>query len=97
MICFYFPFHYRGLQEGWRSRENVKGKEIIIAAYVYVFIVKKLKDHIKNSKYYETANLETGGACWHFIAHMSASAHKYTHSRHEESRDNLTAGLGRIF
>ena len=46
-----------GLHEGWRSRENV-----------YVFIVKNLKDHIKKSKYYETANLKTGGYCWHYIA-----------------------------
>ena len=27
-------------------------QEITIAAYVYVFIVKKLKDHVKNSKCY---------------------------------------------
>ena len=45
-----------------------KRKEITIEAYFYVFIVKKLKDHIQNSKYYETDNLKTG-------------AHKYTHLR----------------
>ena len=72
-------------------------KEITIAAYVYVFIVKKLKDHVKNSKFYYTANLKTEGPCWHYIAHLSARAHKYTHLRHEESTGNLTAGLGRIF
>ena len=72
-------------------------KETTIAAYVYVFIVKKLKDHIKNSKYYETDNLKTGGHCWHYIAHLSARAHTYIHLRHEESKAILTAGLGRIF
>ena len=70
-----------GLQEGWKSRENVK--ESTIAAYVYVFIVKKLKDHIKNSKHYETANLKTGGPSWHYIDHLSARAHKFTHLIHE--------------
>ena len=70
--------------------------EIPIAAYVCVFIVKKLKYRVKNNKYYETANLKTGGPCWHYIAYLSARAHKYTHSRHEESKENLTAGLGRI-
>ena len=55
-----------------------------------------LKDRIKNSKYYETANLKTGGHFWHYIAHLSARAHKYTHLRHAESKENLTAGLGRI-
>ena len=70
-------------------------KEITIAAYV--FIVKKLKDHIKNSKYYETANLKTGGPCWHYIAHPSTRAHTYTHLRHKESKENLTADLGRLF
>ena len=61
-------------------------KEITIAAYVYVFIVKKVKDHIINSKYYETVNLKTGVPCWHFIALLGAKAHKYTHLRHEESK-----------
>ena len=28
-------------------------KEITIVDYVYVFIVKKLKDHIENIKYYD--------------------------------------------
>ena len=69
--------------------------EITIAAFVYVFIVKKLNNHIKNSKYYEAVNLKTGGPCWHYIAYLSARAHKYTHLRHEESKENLTAGLGR--
>ena len=46
--------------------------------YVYVFIVKKSKDHIKNSKYYVTPILETGGPCWHYIAHLSTRAHNYT-------------------
>ena len=83
-----------GLQEGWRSRENVKeNNNCSLSSYDYVFIVNKLKDHIKNRNYYETANLKTGGPCWHYIAHLSARAHKYTHLRHEE----LTAGLGRIF
>ena len=58
-------------------------KEITIAAYVYVFIIKKLKDHTKNSKYYEIANFKEGGPCWHYTAHLSAWAHKYTHLRHE--------------
>ena len=62
-----------------------------------VFIVKKLKDCIKNGKYYETANLKTGGPYWRDFAHLSARAHNYTHLRHEESKENLTAGLGRIF
>ena len=65
--------------------------EITIAAYVYVYIVKKLKDHIKNNKYYETANLKTGGPCY-YIAYLIARAHKYKHLRHEESNENLTAG-----
>ena len=72
-------------------------KEINISAYNYVLIVKKLKDHIKNSKYYETANLKTGRPFWHYIAHLIARAHMYTHLRHEESKENLTAGTGRIF
>ena len=50
--------------------------EITIAAYVYVFIVKKFQDHIENSNYYETANLKTGGLCWHEIALLSSRAHK---------------------
>ena len=62
-------------------------KEIIIVAYVYVFIVKKLKYHIKNIKYNETGNWKTGGPCWPCIAH------KYTHLRHEDSKENLTEGL----
>ena len=66
-------------------------KEIRIAAYVYVFIVKKLKDHIKISEYDETANLKTGGPCRHYNAHLSARYHTYTHLRHEESKENLTA------
>ena len=70
-------------------------KEITIAAYVYVFIVKKLKDHIKNSKYYETANLKTGETCLNYIAHLSARAHNYTPLRHE-SKENMTAVFGRI-
>ena len=41
--------------------------------------------------------LPTGGPCWHYIAHLSARAHKYTRLRHEESKENLTAGLVRIF
>ena len=56
-----------------------------------------MKDLVKNSQYYETANSKTGGNCWHYIAHLSARAHNYTHLRHEESRENSTAGLGRIF
>ena len=72
-------------------------KEITIAAYVYVFIIKKLKDLIKKSKYYKTADLKTGGPCWHYIAHLSARAHKYTHLRHDKSNENSTAGLSRIF
>ena len=39
---------------------------------------------ITKSKYYETANLKTGIPCWHYIAHLSARAHKYTHLRHEQ-------------
>ena len=72
-------------------------KEITIEAYVYVFIVKKLKENVNNSKFYLTANVKTKGPCWHYIAHLSARAHTYTHLRHEESKENLTAGLGRIF
>ena len=41
------------------------------------------------------ANWKTGGPCRPYIAHLSARAHKYTHLRHEESKENLTAGLGR--
>ena len=72
--------------EGWRSRENVKGNNN--CSLCYVFIVKKMEDHIKNGKYYETANLKTGGPYWHYISHLSTRAHNYTH---------LTVGLGRIF
>ena len=82
---------------GAAGRLEKQGKEITIAAYVYVFIVKKSKDHIKNSKYYETAYLKKGGPCWHFIAHLGAKAYKYTHLRHEESKGHFTAGLGRLF
>ena len=62
---------------------------------MYVSSVKKLKDHIKNSKYYENGNWKTGGPCWSYIAHLSARAHKYANYRHEELKENLTAGLGR--
>ena len=31
--------------------------------YLFIFIVKMLNDYIKNSKYYKTANLKTGGPC----------------------------------
>ena len=61
-----------------------------------VFIVKKLIIS-KSSKYYKTANLKTGEPCWHYIAHLSARAHKYSHLRHEESKETLTEGLGKIF
>ena len=37
---------------------------------MYVSIVKKLKGNITKSKYYETANLKTGGLCWNYIAHL---------------------------
>ena len=47
--------------------------EITIAVYVYVFVVKKLKDHIKNSNH-EIANLKTGGPCWHYIGHLGLTA-----------------------
>ena len=57
----------------------------------------KLKDPIKNSKYYETTNLKTEGPCWHSIAHLRARAHTFTHLRHEKSKENFTAGLGRSF
>ena len=57
-----------------------------IAAYVYVFIVKKLKYHIKKSKYYETGNWKTGGPCCPYIAHLIAIAHKYTQLRHEKPK-----------
>ena len=50
-----------------------------------------MKDHIKYSKYYETANLKTGGPCRHYIAQLSARAHTYTHLRHEESSRTLWA------
>ena len=53
---------------------------------LYVLIVKKLKDHIKIRKYYETSNFKTERPCWHYIAHLSARADKYTHLRHEESK-----------
>ena len=61
---------------GCRKVEEVGNMwiKITIAAYVYVFILKKLKDHIKSSKYYETANLKTGGPCWHYSAQLSARA-----------------------
>ena len=52
----------------------------------YVFIVKKLKDHIKNRKYYEAAKLKNGGRCWQYIAHLSARAHKYTHFKIQNAR-----------
>ena len=45
---------------------------------MYVSSGKKLTDHIKNSKYYETDNWKTGGPCSPYIAHLSARAHKYT-------------------
>ena len=86
-----------GLQEGWTRSGNVKGNNNCSLCLCLVFIVKKLKDHIKISKYYETAKLKTGGPCWHYIAQLSARAHKYTHLRHEQLKENLTAGLGRIF
>ena len=64
---------------------------------MFLYLLLGLKDHIKNIKYYKTANLKTGGPCWHYIIHLSARANKYTHLRHEESKQNLTAGLDRIF
>ena len=72
------------LQEGWRSRENVKGNN-------------KWQDHIKSSKYYETTTLKTGGPFRHYIAHLSPRTQKYTHLRHENQSENSIAGVGRIF
>ena len=54
-----------------------------------------MKDHLKNSKYYETGNWKTGGPSWSYNARLGTIAHKYTHLRHEESMENLAAGLGR--
>ena len=68
-------------------------KKITSAAYVYECIFKKLKDHIKNSKYYETDNLKTGGPCWHNIAHLNARAHKYTHLRHAKNKSKFDSRL----
>ena len=48
---------------------------------MFMYLFKKLNDHINNNKYYETANLKTGAPCWHYIAHLSARAHKHTHLR----------------
>ena len=58
---------------------------------VYVFIVKNLKDHITNSKYYETANLKIGGPYWLYRSPECKSSQVYIFN------ENLTAGLGRIF
>ena len=55
----------------------------------------KIISKIVNIK--KTANLKTRGPCWYYIAHRSAWADKYKHLRHEESKENLTAGSGRIF
>ena len=33
--------------------------------------------------------MKTGGPCLHYIAHLSARAHKYTHLRHEESKESM--------
>ena len=61
---------------------------------VYVFIVKKLKDHIKIVNIMKLA-IGKQEDRWPYIAHLSARAHKYTHLRHEESNKNLTIGFGR--
>ena len=64
---------------GSMEKQGKCEQEITIAAYVYVFIVKKLKDNIKNSKYCETVYQKKGEPCWRYIAHLSARAHTYTH------------------
>ena len=95
-----WSFICAGFNQSTESADGLGGeewktwKEIAIATYCYVFIVKKLNYHIKNSKYYETGNWKTGGHCWPYISQVNARAHKYTW-RHEESKEILTAGLGR--
>ena len=66
------PWGCRKVEEvGWMW------KEITTAAYVYVFIVKKIKDNVRKNRY-ETDNLKTGGPCWLYSSLEYKSSQVYT-------------------